>query len=239
MNQLNANAHNARPIPIRWAVGLSNGWDSLMRTWRIDVLKKPRSHDAWIADCGDQTLRLDYDLTEESVVVDVGGFVGDWSAAIATRYHPSIHIFEPVAQYIEEIRQRFQTSSKVTIYPYGLAEATSRTEIAIGADASSVTRKVGTDTEAIELRDAAEILGPIAERGIDLIKINIEGGEYGLLARMLETGLAARCRDIQVQFHPWIDGAVQLRVDLQRRLSATHRLTYEYPFVWENWRRLG
>jgi FkbM family methyltransferase len=210
-----------------------------MRTWRTDVLKKPRPIDAWIADRGDQTLRLDYDLTEESVVLDVGGFMGDWSAAIGNRYNPAIHIFEPVSKFREEIRQRFLGTSKVTVYPFGLAERSAWTEIAVEGDASSVTRRVGEQTEAIELRDALEVLGPMAERGIDLIKINIEGGEFGLLARMLETGLAARCRDIQVQFHPWMENAANRRKELQRRLTATHRLTYAYPFVWENWRRLG
>jgi FkbM family methyltransferase len=239
MNQPTLGAPNLRPIPIQWAVGLTNRWDSLMRTWRTDVLKKPRPHDAWIADRGDQTLRLDYDLTAESVVLDVGGFMGNWSAAIEARYHPSVHIFEPVSQYREQIKQRFLMFPKVTVHSYGLAEQSSWTEIAVEGDASSVTRKTRAQTETIELRDVAEVLGPVAERGIDLIKINIEGGEYGLLARMLETGLAARCRDIQVQFHPWIEDAAKRKEELQRRLSATHRLTYEYPFVWENWRRLG
>jgi FkbM family methyltransferase len=238
MNQPIASAPTARPAPVQWAIGLSHRWDTLMRAWRTDVLKEPRPTDAWIADRGDQTLRLDYDLTEESVVVDVGGFMGNWSAAIEARYHPSIHIFEPVSQYRKEIEQRFRGCPKLTVYPYGLADRTTWAEIAVGGDASSVTRKIGKQTETIELRDVAEVLGLMAERGIDLIKINIEGGEYGLLKRMLETGLTARCRDIQVQFHAWIEGAAERRENLQRRLRATHRLTYEYPFVWENWRRL-
>jgi hypothetical protein len=112
MNQQTAGAYSARPAPIQWAIGLSHRLDSLMRAWRTDVLNRPRPHDAWIADRGDQTLRLDYDLTEESVVVDVGGFMGDWSEAIEERYHPAIHIFEPVSQYREEIRRRFRGSRR-------------------------------------------------------------------------------------------------------------------------------
>jgi hypothetical protein len=126
----------------------------------------------------------------------------------------------------------------VTFYPFGLAERAIWTEIALEGDASSVTGRIEERTETIELRDAAGVLGPIAEHGIELIKINIEGGKYGLLGRMLETGLVARCRDIQVQFHPWIERAAERREELQQRLSATHRLTYEYPSIWENWRRL-
>ena len=32
--------------------------------------------DRWFADRGDQTLRLDYDLNENSVVLDLGGYHG-------------------------------------------------------------------------------------------------------------------------------------------------------------------
>ena len=35
--------------------------------------------DRWFADRGDQTLRLDYDLNENSVVLDLGGYHGSCS----------------------------------------------------------------------------------------------------------------------------------------------------------------
>lgn len=72
---------------------------------------------------------------------------------------------------------------------------------------------------------------------VDLIKINIEGGEYELLERLIDTGYIRIFRDVQVQFH-------QLAKDSERRMACihdglkqTHFPTYEYRFVWENWSR--
>ena len=45
--------------------------------------------------------------------------------------------------------------------------------------------------------------------------------------------------DIQVQFHDFIPNAQERRRAIQEALSATHELTYQYEFVWENWRKKG
>ena len=73
---------------------------------------------------------------------------------------------------------------------------------------------------------------------IDLIKINIEGGEFELLERMFEQGLVAKCKNIQIQFHDFFPEAKSLRQDIRERLKETHHLTYDYYFVWENWERI-
>jgi hypothetical protein len=44
-------------------------------------------------------------------------------------------------------------------------------------------------------------------------------------------------RDIQVQFHDFVPDAEHRMRRIQQALEATHDLTFEYPFVWENWRR--
>jgi FkbM family methyltransferase len=210
--------------------------DRLMRFWRMELVRRPRPIDSWITDGGDTTLRLMYPLSEKSVVVDVGGYMGTWSQQIRDRYNCHIHIFEPVRSYQVEIERRFNGCQKIVMHPYGLSDRTSQTSIAVRGDASTVLVQRSDETEIIELRDVAEALEPMRQRGIDLIKINIEGGEYDLLPRMIETGLAGVCRNIQVQFHPWISHACERRREIQQSLSKTHELTYEYPFVWENWR---
>jgi FkbM family methyltransferase len=209
--------------------------DRMMRYWRTRIMKCPRPIDSWLVDRGDTTLRLAYPLTPESIVVDVGGYMGNWSQQIHDRYDCHIHIFEPVRSYWSEIEKRFNGCAKITVYPYGLADKTTLTQIAILGDASTVLIRQKEKSESIELRDVAEVLEPMRNSGIDLIKINIEGGEYDLVPRMIQTGLKNVCRNIQVQFHPWVPRAIERRKEIQEALSRTHRLTYEYPFVWENW----
>ena len=68
------------------------------------------------------------------------------------------------------------------------------------------------------------------------MKINIEGGEYELLEHLIEEKLMADIANIQVQFHDFIPGAQARMEAIQQELKKTHSLTYQYLFVWENWR---
>src|SRR5579864_3238015 len=212
--------------------------DRIRRYWRRQVLRQPSPVDNWFADNGDLTLRLSYPLNRDSIVIDVGGFRGLWTQQIFERYQCTIHVFEPVLEYRAHLRKRFDGYPRIVVHPHGLSNHTAQARIALRGDASSVLIEDDRDVEAIELRDVAEALEPMRNSGIDLIKINIEGGEYDLLSRMIETGLTDVCQDIQIQFHSWVDGAVRRRTEIQHSLSRSHRMTYEYPLVWENWRRL-
>jgi len=72
---------------------------------------------------------------------------------------------------------------------------------------------------------------------IDLISINAEGGEYDMLRRMIDTGLVARCKNIQVQFHNFHPDAEHLRNELRAGLAKTHSESFCYKWVWESWAR--
>lgn len=69
------------------------------------------------------------------------------------------------------------------------------------------------------------------------MKINIEGGEYELIEHFIESEFVKEIRDIQVQFHDFIPDAGVRMKKIQEELKNTHFLTYQYEFVWENWRR--
>ncbi len=45
-----------------------------------------QSQNPWIKADGDNTLRLEYQLNEDSIVFDLGGFRGDWTDRIFTKY---------------------------------------------------------------------------------------------------------------------------------------------------------
>src|SRR5438309_2140987 len=78
------------------------------------------AHRDWLAARGDQTLRLDYDLSPNSVVLDVGGFEGQWASDIFGMYLCNVHVFEPVREHFESISRRFQRNKSIHIYPFGL-----------------------------------------------------------------------------------------------------------------------
>lgn len=71
---------------------------------------------------------------------------------------------------------------------------------------------------------------------VDLIKINIEGGEYDLLEHLLSSGMVKRFKNIQVQFHEDVIPKAEARMrKIHDELSKTHRVTFQKIFIWENW----
>ena len=154
----------------------------------------------WWADGGDERFRFDYDLTPDSFVVDLGGYEGQWASDIYGRHRCRISVFEPVASYAEKIRHRFQKNGDIGVFQFGLGAATRTESIFIrGAGSSTYGKKAAAEEmQIIDVRDWFEEHGVAS---VDLMKINIEGGEFELLERMIECDLVSRVRDIQVQFH--------------------------------------
>ena len=53
---------------------------------------------------------------------------------------------------------------------------------------------------------------------------------------MIKIGIIKKVCNIQVQFHNIIPDARQRMEEIQVGLENTHYLTYQYPWIWENWR---
>ncbi len=188
---------------------------------------------SWFAIDGDNNLRVDYDLSKSSIVYDVGGYKGDWAEAIYERFGCHIEIFEPVREFVGLLQKRFKDNEEIVIHDIGLAGKTRQAEISLEEASSSVVKAKGK-TETIKLVAASEAIDK--SQKIDLMKMNIEGGEYELLDNLMDSGLVKNIKDIQIQFHVFIKDYEKRRSDLQKRLSKTHYLTYNYPYIWENWR---
>ena len=72
---------------------------------------------------------------------------------------------------------------------------------------------------------------------IDLMKVNIEGGEYDLIDRLDTAGWLPRIALVSVQFHEWHPHAYRRRRAARRALPRHHVECWNYPWVWELWRR--
>lgn len=188
----------------------------------------------WHQDDIDKNMRFNYDLDEKSLVLDFGGYEGQWTSDIFSRYLCNIVIFEPIDSFASKVRERFKLNNKIEVCEYGLGSSSRTETINISADSSSTFGK-SLDTKSIEIIDVHDW---IEERGIskiDLVKINIEGGEYELLERLIDSGLIGIINNIQVQFHDISNDSRQRMEQIQVSLLKTHGPTYQYEFVWENW----
>jgi FkbM family methyltransferase len=190
----------------------------------------------WFTIRGDETLRLDYDLNERSLVFDLGGYKGQWTSDIFSRFCPTVHVFEVVPKFADCMRHRFERNNRIHVHPFGLAGHTRKEEVRVVSDGTSLFASEG-DPISVDLVQAASFFRENAINEVDLVKINIEGGEYELLEHLLETGLVRSLREIQVQFHDCVPDAPRRMLRIQERLAVTHQPTWQFPFVWENWRR--
>ena len=187
------------------------------------------------ADGGDDAFRFDYPLGPDSLVLDVGGYEGQWASDLYARRPCRIEIFEPVPAFANRIRTRFEHNSDIRTHAVALGAATRRETISVRGASSSLYKAKKSDSVEISFVDVHEWFAENAIEQVDLMKINIEGGEYELLERMIETGLVPRVTSIQVQFHNFAPDA-EIRMErIQAKLGRSHELTYQYRFVWENW----
>lgn len=190
----------------------------------------------WFEIQGDKTLRLDYDLNENSLVFDVGGYEGQWASDIFSKYCCFIHVFEPVEEFARNIEKRVCKNKKIVVHRCGLSNKNETVKITLDKDGSS-TFKTGVNTEDVVLVKAIDFMQENNIQKIDLMKINIEGGEYDLLEHLMDIEFIKNIKNIQVQFHDIFPDAEQRMTRVQEKLEKTHYLTYNYPFVWENWRK--
>lgn len=185
---------------------------------------------------GYEDLALETPLRADSFVMDIGAYCGDWSAAVHARHGCRIWMFEPVRQFYEEAKARFAGNSQCRVFHFGLAGKNETARISLSGVASSVYGGEGA-METIQLRDIAVFFLEHGIQSVDCMAMNIEGGEFDLLERMIETRLTNRCAELHIQFHRVAPEAERRRAAIREKLAKTHENTLCYPFVWEIWRR--
>jgi methyltransferase, FkbM family len=200
--------------------------------------EKELAHARWVADHGDKTLRLEYDIQRSDIVVDLGGYEGQWASDIFSRYLCKVHIVEPVTKYAEMIARRFERNEYIRLHKCALGSSHGKLLLSISGDASSAFK----EAEVVESAEVVPFDKWMRDQGIGkiaLLKINIEGGEYELLEHLVSTGCIEEISNIQVQFHDFVEGADDRMAKIQLALSRTHRRTYHYTYVWENWQLIS
>ncbi len=214
-----------------------------IKFWRREVLRDPflQTIKKWFRDDGDNTLRLDYPLNPSSVIFDVGGYRGDFAETMRQLYGSRIFVFEPHPFFYSQCTKRFLNDQSVSVLNYGLSNQNGWFDIIDSDDGSSFVNATlkSSEVHKAELVDVREVMLKLNLQKIDLLKINIEGGEYTLLPALLDSGLIKSIEYIQVQFHDFIPNAVAMREKIRSELMVTHEQMWNYPFVWESWKLRG
>lgn len=184
---------------------------------------------SWVRNMGDQGLSLNHDLDDKSLVIDFGGYSGDWSKKIYTKYQCNIEIYEPFSEFVEQIKEKFSGIEKVKIHNFA---AGGDNYVANLIEDDLATRIVENKSGNIHVIDAASV---IEKRNIDLLKINIEGSEYEVFESIFRNGIVKNVKNYLVQFHPIDNNSISKYEFIANELSKTHDCVFRYPFIWEKW----
>jgi len=177
----------------------------------------------WFKDKGDETLRLDYPLATDSIVFDLGGYHGDFAEAVSTRYGCKVYIFEPVPEFHQKCIERFQDNSRIFCFNFGLSSADGLQDIGLAENSSSFASPYAQGAKLqVRVRSIVEFIRELGLTRIDLMKINIEGGEFDVLPAILKSGDREKVQHLQIQFHNFVNHAAERRVAIRAALVNTH-----------------
>ena len=192
------------------------------------------SYDKYRRDGYDSLITMNLGLDKSSNVVEVGGYLGSWSSQILELYKCNLQIFEPVPEYFALLHEKFSQFENISLYNFGLAPES--VWVNFGLDGPGTGLSSDGDNVQVELRAVQDVIHILPSR-IDLIAINIEGGEYSLIPEFQRYKLLDRCDTIFIQFHCLDSNSKRQRQICRKLLSKTHTLSWTYDFVWEAWKR--
>lgn len=188
----------------------------------------------WFIENPDNNFLIKYPLEKSSLVVDVGGYIGNFSDNLISTFNPKLIIFEPVKKYFRALKTKYSNNRRVILYNYGLSDKNITQNIYMSKDSSSLFKRSNTKAK-IKLIDVANFLKKF--NYIDLMSINIEGAEYEVLNRIIEKGLINKIKFLQVQFHNFTPKSKESRKNIIKKILKTHKKRFSYPFVWEAFER--
>lgn len=182
-----------------------------------------------------EEMRYEYpELTPDSVVLDCGGYEGRFAEGINDRYNCYVHVLEPVKEFYERTRDRLKGRENIHVWPFGIGATTQDQVFGIKGDMTGVF--ANGEFECVQLLWWKACLKWVSPRSLDLMKLNIEGGEFGVLEDMLRHEGVKSVRNIQVQWHDVAPKAAARRNEIIRCLQGTHELTWDFGWVWQNWK---
>lgn len=185
---------------------------------------------------GGKQLLYDLPVTTGSLVIDVGGYEGEWTAGMISRYGCRSQLYEPAPAFANICKEYFLKNDLVQVHKAALGGSDRQGLFSLLDNGTSefgdtdVTSYVEADVV-----DVARIFSDLAGARVACVKLNIEGGEYEVLERMLETNNVVLCDSLLIQFHRKPDGYKVRYKKIVAGLQKTHTRSWCYEMVWEKW----
>jgi FkbM family methyltransferase len=172
-------------------------------------------------------------LVNDDSILILGGYKGRSAISWRKKYDSPIIIVEPIPIFFEDLKRNTREMNDVSLI--NLAIGKSDTEIEISMDSDSTgSFSSGGPIVRVQQKDISTFLVGLT-RFPSIIEMNIEGAEYDVLERLIETNLHMKINTLLIQFHKIGPDYLARYVGIQDQLEKTHKLVFQYEFVWERW----
>jgi FkbM family methyltransferase len=172
------------------------------------------------------------------------GYTGVDTAEFLRRYQAKIFVYEPVPSFVQILQEKFGSNPRVKIFPFAVDAEDGVIKLSDDGMASSAFEDGKIEAKVKNVVDVLfEAMLEENKLQIDLLHINCEGCELGIIERLIEYEdgyLLTKIKNIEVQFH--FQQAYQAMESrprycrIQEILSKTHTQTYHFHYIWESWR---
>lgn len=213
--------------------------DKIKFIFKLYILKdrQLKAYKKWIAENPNEEKRYNYNLNEDSVIFDVGGYLGEFSEIINTKFKSQIYLFEPFPDFYKIIFEKFKNQENIKCFDFALSNFDGEMKMENkGLETSLIGNdKLKQSKNVVKVINIINFIKSYNIVSIDLMKLNVEGSEYEILEEIIAAGFINKIKNIQVQFHKTSNRDEKDYTRLRRLLKKTHHVTYEYFMIWENW----
>lgn len=158
-------------------------------------------HERWDKDLGNLYLVANYPLNENSWVIELGGYKGSWSSRIIGEYKCNILIVEPIPEYCKYIQDEYQNNPKVFIEANGISTEEKTIDISYNEDASSQYINKNEINISVKCHTLEYYMNKYNIEKVDLMQVNIEGEEYPLFEKWIQSDILKKFHYLQIQYH--------------------------------------
>ena len=187
-------------------------------------------------------------LTNDSTVIDFGGYKGEFAFKIQEKYKCNVYVYEPINEYCDDMEK--YKNPKVHINRFSVGSHTGTEEIAVEEGTTfekygrrkNNSHKGEPNKSIIEAPrrkiDVVDILSVMKNYDtVDLMKINIEGAEFDILPKLISSGEINKVENLQVQFHSFVEGAYDNYKLIKEQLSKDYDIVLDSLWKWTFWKR--
>ena len=169
-----------------------------------------------------------------SIVFDLGSYKGSSLLRLASKCQGTIYGFEPIPLFYEEALRIISHEQRIRIFNCAVSDTDGQMTLHMNHDETSITKTSGQPIQC-QVRSFVTIWKHLGIQTLDVLHMNIEGGEYDVIRNIMKHDLLKHIKTLVIQFHYPSEETRSFRSMFHAELLKTHTCVYDYAFVWERW----